>query len=175
MVCLFLFSDLDELSTSIDAQNLVRHRSHISESVSETGSERANGSLQRQKSQDSAKGLRHRSVSIEGSKKVEIVGEKLIEVEKAETGSVKWEVYKHYLRSIGIFLTLATILLNVVYQGFSIASNFWLSIWSSDNSTVVNGTVDTGKRDMYLGVYGALGIGQGKFVAIFKRMPSCLL
>lgn len=103
------------------------------------------------------------------------MGEKLIEVEKMETGNVKWEVYKHYLKSIGLFLTVATILLNVVYQGFSIASNFWLSIWSSDNSTVVNGTVDTGKRDMYLGVYGALGIGQGKCFDVFKRMPSCLL
>lgn len=27
---------------------------------------------------------------------------------------------------------------------------------------IVNGTVDTTRRDMYLGVYGGLGIGQGK-------------
>lgn len=52
----------------------------------------------------------------------------------------------------------------MAFQGFSIGSNIWLSKWSNDNETVVNGTVDTGKRDMYLGVYGALGIGQGKLI-----------
>lgn len=50
-------------------------------------------------------------------------------------------------------------------KGFSIGSNIWLSQWSSDNETIVNGTVNTAKRDMYLGVYGALGVGQGKFLA----------
>lgn len=142
--------------------------SRLSESVSETGSDRANGSLQRQKSSDSNSLIRQCSVSVDEKRKSETVaGEKLIEAEKAETGSVKWEVYKHYIKSIGIVLTVLTVLLNVVYQAFSIGSNFWLTIWSNDNETVVNGTVDTGKRDMYLGVYGALGIGQGKIVNVF--------
>lgn len=52
----------------------------------------------------------------------------------------------------------------MVFQGFSIGSNIWLSDWSNDNTIYVNGTQDAGKRDMYLGVYGALGIGQGKSV-----------
>lgn len=50
--------------------------------------------------------------------------------------------------------------MNAVFQSFSIGSNVWLSLWSTDNVTV-NGTTDTAKQDMYLGVYGALGIGQG--------------
>ncbi|XP_073979857.1 multidrug-Resistance like Protein 1 isoform X7 [Rhodnius prolixus] len=93
--------------------------------------------------------------------------EKLIEEERAEIGGVKWEVYAHYLRSIGTFLTVATIVLNVIFQGFAIGSNLWLSVWSSDNSTMVNGTQDqdTSKRDLYLEVYGALGLGQS--IAIF--------
>lgn len=73
--------------------------------------------------------------------------QKLIETEKSETGSVKWDVYKHYLKSIGWTLAFATIFLNMIFQGFAIGSNIWLSKWSSDNSTVN----DTGKRDMYLG------------------------
>lgn len=84
--------------------------------------------------------------------------EKLIEQEKSETGSVKWDVYKHYLRSIGMLLSVTTILLNMVFQGFSIGSNVWLARWSTDP----NAGNDTGTRDMYLGVYGALGAGQGK-------------
>lgn len=146
-------------------RRLSRHRSRVSESHSECGSDRMlNGSLQRQKSTDSTdKSLRHRSSSIE-SKNGPSKG-KLIEIEKAETGSVSWSVYKHYLMSIGLFLTFATIFLNMVFQGFSIGSNVWLGVWANDTSLLVNGTVNTARRDLYLGVYGALGIGQGKCYA----------
>lgn len=83
--------------------------------------------------------------------------DKLIEQERSEVGSVKWEVYKHYLKSIGITLSVVTIVLNIVFQAFSIGSNLWLSKWSSDK----NAGNDTSVRDMYLGVYGAFGFGQG--------------
>ncbi|CAH0555483.1 unnamed protein product [Brassicogethes aeneus] len=157
-------TDLDELEEVPEElkREFLRHRSRVSESVSETGSEKANGSLQRQKSTDSGgeKG-RQRSQSTDDSKSQSANdGEKLIEAEKAETGSVSWEVYKYYLKSIGFFLTFATIVLNMVFQGFSIGSNIWLGVWADDNELMVNGTQNTAKRDMYLGVYGALGIGQ---------------
>lgn len=84
------------------------------------------------------------------------VDNKLIEKERAQIGNVKWAVYKHYFKSIGIPLTVATIFLNVLYQAFNIGSSLWLSQWSSDR-TIGN---DTSRRDMYLGVYGALGFGQ---------------
>ncbi|KAI5750865.1 hypothetical protein M8J77_001951 [Diaphorina citri] len=89
-----------------------------------------------------------------------IMDGKLTDTEKAETGSVKWQVYLHYLKSIGLPLSMAAILLNIAFQGFAIGSNIWLSVWSEDKSTIVNGTQDVGKRDLYLGVYGALGLGQ---------------
>jgi ATP-binding cassette subfamily C (CFTR/MRP) protein 1 len=43
-----------------------------------------------------------------------------------------------------------------------VGSNIWLSIWS-ESRMGENGTeaLDTGERDMFLGVYGALGVGQG--------------
>jgi ATP-binding cassette subfamily C (CFTR/MRP) protein 1 len=75
---------------------------------------------------------------------------------------VKWSVYSHYLRSIGLFLSGATIFFNLVFQSFSIGSNVWLSEWSNDGNIYVNETVNESKRDLYLGVYGALGAGQGK-------------
>lgn len=135
-------------------------------SLSESGSDHVrNGSLSRQKSVDS--GDREKSPRKSSTSVIETVkngpkrGEKLIETEKAETGNVSWQVYKHYLKSIGFFLMLATLLLNLVYQGFSVGSNVWLGVWADDKKIVVNGSVDTARRDMYLGVYGALGIGQG--------------
>jgi ATP-binding cassette subfamily C (CFTR/MRP) protein 1 len=70
-------------------------------------------------------------------------------------------VYTHYLRNIGVFLSAATVFFNVVFQGFSIGSNVWLSEWSNDKSMYGNETDDS-KQSLYLGVYGALGVGQGK-------------
>ncbi|XP_074036465.1 multidrug-Resistance like Protein 1 isoform X3 [Leptinotarsa decemlineata] len=140
-------------------RRLVRHRSRISESHSESGSDRiGNSSLQRQKSNDSAdRSLRKTSSITDDSAKLPTLGKKLIEVEKAETGSVSWAVYKHYLMSIGIFFMVATLFLNLIYQGFSVGSNVWLGVWADSANESQN---DTSKRDMYLGVYGALGLGQ---------------
>ncbi|XP_018568582.1 multidrug resistance-associated protein 1-like [Anoplophora glabripennis] len=139
-------------------RRLSRHRSRVSESHSESGSDRVrNGSLQRRMSTISInKSLRHRTGSIESNN--ESRKGKLIEIEKAETGRVKGVVYKYYLKSIGIIFTIGTIFLQVGLQGFSIGSNLWLGVWADDTTLYVNGTVNTAKRDLYLGVYGALGI-----------------
>ncbi|KAH8413308.1 hypothetical protein KR009_009966 [Drosophila setifemur] len=112
------------------------------------------GSLRRRtKRQDS-----HDSVASATSlkKKQEVEG-KLIETEKSQTGGVEFAVYKHYIKSVGIFLSVATLVLNFVFQAFQIGSNLWLTKWANDQR-VEN---DTGLRDMYLGVYGAFGFGQG--------------
>lgn len=99
------------------------------------------------------------SVQAEQLAEAEKAKDTLIEQEKSEVGSVKWHVYKHYLKSIGVLLSLATIALNIVFQGFAIGSNIWLSKWAVDKKA----GSDPAVRDMYLGVYGAFGIGQGEF------------
>ncbi|KAK2583563.1 hypothetical protein KPH14_009513 [Odynerus spinipes] len=167
-----------QLESTIGAQELqeklTNARSRISESQSESGSitdrRSLNGSLKRQystESQQSGNYVIGNSIKEKGSLKPK-VGEKLIDIEKAETGSVKWKVYSHYLKSIGWFLSISTIIMNAIFQSFSIGSNIWLSAWSNDNMTSVNGTTlnDEAKRDMYLGVYGALGFGQATFVML---------
>lgn len=94
-------------------------------------------------------------------KKQELEG-KLIEIEKSQTGGVDFSVYKHYIKSVGIFLSVATLVLNLVFQAFQIGSNLWLTQWSNDKEVEHN----TDKRNMYLGVYGAFGFGQGEFAVI---------
>ncbi|XP_071638106.1 multidrug resistance-associated protein 1 isoform X3 [Temnothorax longispinosus] len=173
-------ADLREIKQQLEStmgadelqQKLTRVRSRISESLSESGSvtdrKSLNGSLTRQystESQQSANYVHSNSTKEKEALKPNNVGEKLIEIEKAETGSVKWKVYSHYLKSIGWFLSISTIVMNAVFQSFSIGSSVWLSVWSNDNS-VRNDTLDTAKRDMYLGVYGALGFGQATFVVL---------
>ncbi|XP_029673301.1 multidrug resistance-associated protein 1 isoform X1 [Formica exsecta] len=172
-------ADLREIKQQLEStmgadelqQKLTRVRSRISESLSESGSmtdrtdrKSLNGSLTRQystESQQSANYVHSNSIKEKEAPKSNIIGEKLIETEKAETGSVKWKVYSHYLKSIGWFLSISTIVMNAVFQSFSIGSSVWLSVWSNDDKMIVNATVDTAKRDMYLGVYGVLGFGQG--------------
>ncbi|XP_015175304.1 PREDICTED: multidrug resistance-associated protein 1 isoform X1 [Polistes dominula] len=169
-------ADLHEIKQQLESKivtqelqdKLTRTISRISESQSESGSitdrRSLNGSLKRQYSTES-----QQSVNLLSGKNMKDKaalqpkkGEKLIEVEKAETGSVKWKVYSHYFKSIGWFLSISTIIMNAVFQSFSIGSNVWLSKWSDDNMTSVNGTIvnEESRRDMYLGVYGALGFGQ---------------
>uniref|UniRef100_A0A4Y0ASP1 ABC-type glutathione-S-conjugate transporter n=1 Tax=Anopheles funestus TaxID=62324 RepID=A0A4Y0ASP1_ANOFN len=158
--------DLDEikqqLENSVGAEELLNQLNRTnskrsrSESTSETGSVK---DISRQNSTtDSSSSLRRRT----SEKAPEVTKTKLIEQEKSETGSVKWEVYKHYLKSIGLTLSVATVILNMIFQGFSIGSNLWLSRWSTDESA----ENDTSVRDMYLGVYGAFGAGQA-FLSFF--------
>ncbi|XP_011264384.1 multidrug resistance-associated protein 1 isoform X2 [Camponotus floridanus] len=170
--------DLHEIKQQLEStigadelqHKLTRVRSRMSESLSESGSmtdktdrKSLNGSLKRQystESQQSTNYMHSNSTKEKETSKPNNTGEKLIEVEKAETGSVKWKVYSHYLQSIGWFLSISTIVMNAIFQAFSIGSNIWLSRWSNDNLTLPNGTIDTPTRDMYLGIYGVLGFGQ---------------
>lgn len=66
---------------------------------------------------------------------------------------------------------MATLILNFVFQAFQIGSNLWLTKWSNDKN-VAN---DTGLRDMYLGVYGAFGFGQGKSIWFTNRTVMVLI
>jgi hypothetical protein len=53
----------------------------------------------------------------------------------------------------------------MIFQGTSIASNIWLSLWSDDkflaNRSLANTTEYSQKNSLYLGVYGGLGVVQG--------------
>ncbi|VEN46622.1 unnamed protein product, partial [Callosobruchus maculatus] len=165
--------DLEEITDQLEStplgeevRRISRSKLRVSESISESGSERIiNGSYQRQMSiasQNSMRSLKKMTKSTELLKQdtTKVKEGKLIEAEKAETGSVKWEVYKHYISSIGVWLMLFVVLLNITYQAFSVGSNVWVGVWADDNDTLINGTVNTAKRDMYLAIYGVLGIGQ---------------
>ncbi|XP_037884219.1 multidrug resistance-associated protein 1 isoform X12 [Glossina fuscipes] len=96
---------------------------------------------------------------------------KLIETEKSQTGGVEFAVYKHYIKSVGVFLSMATLLLNFIFQAFQIGSNLWLTRWSNDKRV----EHDTSLRDMYLGVYGAFGFGQAvsSFLSILVISLGC--
>jgi len=69
---------------------------------------------------------------------------------------------------MGPIFCITTVFLAIVFEGFSISSNIWLSVWSNDDSTLIPETQSDGKRLMHITVYGLLGVGQGEFKIIFK-------
>ncbi|XP_070580038.1 multidrug resistance-associated protein 1-like isoform X1 [Ptychodera flava] len=89
---------------------------------------------------------------------------KLIKKETSETGRVAFSVFWAYIKSMSVFLSVLICLLYMAQNAAGVASNIWLSRWSEE--PVINGTQDPSIRSKYLGVYGALGIGQGILVFI---------
>ncbi|XP_077285787.1 multidrug resistance-associated protein 1-like [Arctopsyche grandis] len=140
---------LERSLSSADFINILQ-RAH-SESKSETCSE------QKSKNSDAKISTPEKTLQTNDERKS---SNKIIGTEKSETGSVKWRVYSHYLMNIGIFLSILTLLTSIIYQAFAVGANVWLSTWSNDKEVAVHGSNNTQRRDMYLGVYGALGIGQ---------------
>ncbi|NXN35985.1 MRP1 protein, partial [Rhinoptilus africanus] len=86
---------------------------------------------------------------------------KLTEADTAKTGRVKATVYWDYMKAIGLFISFLSIFLFMCNHIASLASNYWLSLWTDD--PVINGTQQY--TNVRLGVYGALGISQG--IAVF--------
>ncbi|XP_025062211.1 multidrug resistance-associated protein 1 isoform X6 [Alligator sinensis] len=86
---------------------------------------------------------------------------KLTEADAAKTGRVKAAVYWEYMKAIGLLISFLSIFLFICNHIASLASNYWLSLWTDD--PVINGTQQ--HTHLRLGVYGALGISQG--IAVF--------
>ncbi|XP_073826057.1 multidrug-Resistance like Protein 1 isoform X6 [Musca autumnalis] len=141
----------DELKDQFKKVITLAKQESLSDSVSVRSFESGTSSIRRRKRMNS-----QTSVTTVASKKDLEEQGKLIEVEKSQTGGVEFAVYKHYIKSVGIFLSMATLILNFVFQAFQIGSNLWLTKWSNDKDVAT----DTSLRDMYLGVYGAFGFGQ---------------
>uniref|UniRef100_A0A8B9CRZ8 Multidrug resistance-associated protein 1 n=1 Tax=Anser brachyrhynchus TaxID=132585 RepID=A0A8B9CRZ8_9AVES len=81
---------------------------------------------------------------------------------------VKATVYWDYMKAIGLFISFLSIFLFMCNHVASLASNYWLSLWTDD--PVINGTQQY--TNVRLGVYGALGISQGLAVKNKSSVPG---
>uniref|UniRef100_A0A8B9NHN2 Multidrug resistance-associated protein 1 n=1 Tax=Accipiter nisus TaxID=211598 RepID=A0A8B9NHN2_9AVES len=77
--------------------------------------------------------------------------------DKLVCGMLRESLYWDYMKAIGLFISFLSILLFMCNHIASLASNYWLSLWTDD--PVINGTQQY--TNVRLGVYGALGISQG--------------
>ncbi|GIX76074.1 multidrug resistance-associated protein 1 [Caerostris extrusa] len=98
---------------------------------------------------------RNASVEEKETKKV-----RFIENERMEIGRVRAGIFWIYFRYATVHLAFMFILGFAAFKCFEIGSNVWLSKWSSDEP-LPDGTQDVPLRNLRLGIYGLIGLGQG--------------
>ena len=96
---------------------------------------------------------------------------KLTEEEQSETGSVKWSVYIEYMKKVGISSWIITLVCMIIMGGFNIGASIWLSRWSEDSNDEQLRN-DTAFRNLRIGVYAALGVGEATFSFAFTLVVS---
>ncbi|XP_071128962.1 multidrug resistance-associated protein 1-like [Mytilus edulis] len=87
--------------------------------------------------------------------------DKIIDDESNESGKARSAVMSFYMSAIGVPLSVFIVIFNIAFEILSRSSDVWISQWTSDNTTHINGTVDTTQRNMRLGVYAGIGALQG--------------
>ncbi|NWW33878.1 MRP2 protein, partial [Panurus biarmicus] len=98
-------------------------------------------------------------------------GQQLIEKEAVETGRVKFSMYLRYLRAVGLCFSFWIVMGYVGQYVAYVGTNLWLSDWTDDSKRYQNQTYPTQRRDLRIGVFGALGMAQALFL-LFATMLS---
>lgn len=78
---------------------------------------------------------------------------------------MKFSVYLQYLRAVGSGFSIWVLLTYLGQYVAFVGSSLWLSEWTND-AQKPNLNNSTTQRDMRIGVYGALGVGQGMLLKI---------
>uniref|UniRef100_A0A8D2LBB2 Uncharacterized protein n=1 Tax=Varanus komodoensis TaxID=61221 RepID=A0A8D2LBB2_VARKO len=86
--------------------------------------------------------------------------------------TVKLIMYLQYMRAVGWGFSAWILISYILQAAFSIGSNLWLSDWTNDASLYQNETYPASQRDMRIGVYGALGVGQALFLLTATAIAS---
>ena len=66
-----------------------------------------------------------------------------------------------HFSNYGFALSAIIIISNVLQRIAEVSGDVWLSKWTDDTTTYINGTVDTTQRYMRLSVYAGIGLMQG--------------
>ncbi|CAF1116160.1 unnamed protein product, partial [Brachionus calyciflorus] len=85
---------------------------------------------------------------------------KLIEIEKIETGNLKFKTVREYFKSTSFLLTFLFFVCYILMNVFYALSSFWLTQWTNAN---VSESGDTMTKTFRILAYGLLGTGQHFF------------
>ncbi|CAH0389150.1 unnamed protein product [Bemisia tabaci] len=96
---------------------------------------------------------------------------KIIDEEIAMTGNIKWSVFSHYMRAMGWLFVFLAFAFTLLFQVCAVGSNLWLSIWTSRNNTLPDGSQDPEERNWFLEVYAILGLSAGLCAIVADLAP----
>ena len=85
---------------------------------------------------------------------------------------VSWSVIKAYVRAGGIWAFVLIVIAHTIYGASQVAANIWLSVWSND--AAINGTQNKPLSDLRLGVYGGIGVVQGRIKQPNTYKHTCM-
>ncbi|KAL3857785.1 hypothetical protein ACJMK2_012421, partial [Sinanodonta woodiana] len=85
---------------------------------------------------------------------------------------VKYTVYFHYFGAMGKCFTVLALFLFIIYNASLVGANIWLRFWTDDfylkQHLNTSHTQEYQQRNnMYLGIFGALGVAQGLSIFFF--------
>lgn len=81
--------------------------------------------------------------------------DKLIKDEEQNVGTMNWRYIKIYLKASGVFMFGLVSLFAILQQLFSLGSNYWISVWTSDPPQLVQPDGSPYSNGFYIGLYGA--------------------
>ncbi|KAF0715601.1 Aste57867_3300 [Aphanomyces stellatus] len=91
---------------------------------------------------------------------------KLVVAEERESGRVSQEVFLAYFNAVGGWTTVLTIMaIQCLWQGLQVASDLWLSAWTSTGATLTTDEFQA-HAQLNISVYSALAIGSSVMVVI---------
>ncbi|XP_077529739.1 multidrug resistance-associated protein 1-like [Haemaphysalis longicornis] len=162
---------LGEIVSQVGATTeLARQYSRLSANESDSTSDTER--LARRRRTSSTRSAGDKSVATKGkpekavvAKPVMAAGAKLTEDESAQVGSVKWWVYLAYIKAMGKWLSIVTLLSYVFSHTFNIMGSYWLSLWSNDSLDPVLAT-DPVQRNFRISMYAMYGFIETFFILV---------
>eukprot|EP00252_Welwitschia_mirabilis_P009305 TRINITY_DN21798_c0_g1_i1.p1 TRINITY_DN21798_c0_g1~~TRINITY_DN21798_c0_g1_i1.p1 ORF type:complete len:1500 (-),score=211.88 TRINITY_DN21798_c0_g1_i1:321-4820(-) len=152
------FNDLVQLGT--DFQALVAAHEHAMGLVENHETSDSHGIEQEEESALEDGNILARSesgLSRSSSSKLKVAEAKLIDEEQRETGRVSWNVYWFYItKAYGWSIILALLLVQTLWQGVQVGSDYWLAYETSETTTF--------NAKLFVEVYFALSAGTWIFI-----------
>jgi ABC-type multidrug transport system fused ATPase/permease subunit len=88
---------------------------------------------------------------------------RLIDDEEREEGRVSKDVFLKYFNAVGgVHICVFLLIVQTLWQGFQIASDFWLSHWTGEKS----GAYDEERTEHNMKIYVLLGLGSASMVLV---------
>ncbi|KAK3096100.1 hypothetical protein FSP39_023229 [Pinctada imbricata] len=165
----------DALTSRMEKITLQRQKSENQNALTESLTRGNVGTLHRQISEG-----RNIPFEVEKEDPTPKASGALTSEETTQVGTVKFTVFASFIRAMGSFWALISVLSMGVFQGLNVYGNFFLAFWTEDevlkNQSLSNTEEYESRNIYYLTVYSVLGVIQGLFLFLYAFLGMrCLV